>query len=97
MAMDVYNMGCSVAMVVLIRHIVLLCASMALYGMLVWRWQPYKGCWCGGGCLIWVAGVAVAALLWHIGLSCAPASCPIYDAGVAVAASYWMLVCRWLP
>ena len=33
-----------------------------LYGMLVWRWLPYIGCWFGGGSLIWDAGVAVAAL-----------------------------------
>ena len=42
---------------------------LALYGMLVWQWLPYMGCWYGGGCLIWVAGEAVAAvfgmLVWR--------------------------------
>ena len=35
---------------------------LALYWMLVWRWQPYMGCWCGSGCKIFDAGLAVAAL-----------------------------------
>ena len=36
-------------------------AVAALYGMLVWRWLPYIGCWFDGGSLIWDAGLAVAA------------------------------------
>ena len=46
-----------------------------------WEWL-----WCGGGCLIWGAGVAVAVLIWHaIELVCS---------GMAL---YGMLVWRWLP
>ena len=47
------------------------------------------GCWSGGGCLIWYAGVAGAASnsieLYH------------YVQVRRWLALYWMLVWRWLP
>ena len=73
------------AVAALLWHdIELLCVSMALLRMMVWRWLPHMGCWCGGGC-------ANMACYWVI-------MCwygPIWDAGVTVAALYGMLV--WLP
>ena len=59
---------------------------MALYVMLMWRWLPYTGCWCGGGCLTWGAGVAVASLIWH--------DIVLLWASMAL---YGMLVWLWLP